>query len=98
MGVLMWKNHTWEAAQIGEQGVIGLFEVPDTMAVAAALNVPLISHQSLLRSLEGDEKLLPAVQSPSINAAWDPTTIQVLKHALTGDKVWSSWLSERRNY
>lgn len=39
------------------------------MAVTAALNVPLISHQSLLQSLEGDEKLLSIVQSPSLSTA-----------------------------
>lgn len=64
------KKNAWEAAQRGEQGVIELCEVPDTVAVTAALNVPLISHQSLLQSLEGDEKLLSIVQSPSLSTAW----------------------------
>lgn len=63
------KKHACEAAQSGEQGVIELCEVPDTVAVTAALNVPLISHQSLLQSLEGDKKLLPTVQSPTLSTA-----------------------------
>lgn len=38
------------------------------MAVAAALNVPLIRHHSLLQSLEGDEKLLLRIlQSPPLS-------------------------------
>lgn len=63
------KKHAWEVAQRGERGV-ELCEVSDTVAVTAALNVPLISHQSLLQSLEGDKKLLPTVQSPTLSSAW----------------------------
>lgn len=44
------KKRALEDAQRAEQGVIELCEVPDTVAVIAALNVPPISHQSPSRS------------------------------------------------
>lgn len=55
------QQHAWEAAQRGEQGVVELCEVPDTVAVTAALNVPLISHQSLLQSLEEETTAYSAI-------------------------------------
>lgn len=42
-------------------------EVPDTVAVTAALQVLLISHQTHLHSPRGDEKLLLTLQAASPN-------------------------------
>lgn len=42
-------------------------EVPDTVAVTAALQVLLISHQTHLHSPRGDEKLLLTLQAAAPN-------------------------------
>ncbi len=79
-------TYAGKAAQRKKQGVA---EVPDTGTVTTALNVPLISHQSLLHSLERDKKLLPTVQSPPLGSACLQSNhpFGALNHTLTIEKV-----------
>lgn len=63
--VCMTRKDACKAVQRRQRGVIERCEVSDTVAVAAILNVLLIRQESLLLSLEEDEKTLPAVQAPT---------------------------------
>lgn len=60
----LWELYT--SADLERRGVVN-FKDPDMVAVTAALQVVLISHQSHLHPPSGDKKLLLTLEAASPN-------------------------------